>query len=76
MCDDDCPDCGLRHIAPLDAEDLTIIVAQAGRDAWCVLFSPVSAEHQPDYQEHSRFPTEAEAQAQLIALFADEAAHE
>ena len=36
MCDDDCPDCGARHLSPYDSDDLTEIVVPSGgsRSAW------------------------------------------
>ena len=48
--DDDCPDCGARHMSPYESDDLTEVVEQ--RDGkFVALRSPESAEHVPDYQE-------------------------
>ena len=55
MCDDDCPECGARHMSPYDSDDLTEISEIQG-NVLVLLVSPVSAEHQPDYREIARFP--------------------
>lgn len=60
-CDDDCEGCGARHMSPYDSEDLTIVVEQEGNE-FVVLESPDTAEHDPDYRELGRFPTEQKAQ--------------
>jgi hypothetical protein len=58
MCDDDCPNCGARHAAPIESEDLTrVIVPDAS--AFVVLRSPDSAEDRPDYEEIGRFASNA-----------------
>ncbi len=62
-CDDDCPNCGARHMSPIDSDDLTVIVHQKADGRFVVLRSPPTAEHSPDYAEVAVFPTEAEAQA-------------
>lgn len=66
MCDDDCPRCGARHMSPSDSEDLTEIVESRG-GAFVVLWSPETAEHDPDYRELGVFSTEAKARAFLEA---------
>lgn len=64
MCDDDCPHCGARHMSPSDSDDLTEIIEP--RDgAFVVLWSPETAEHDPDYRELGTFRTETEAEAFL-----------
>lgn len=46
MCDDDCPDCGARHMSPYDTDDLTLVVERDG-SAFIVLRSPESAGYFP-----------------------------
>lgn len=65
-CDDDCPHCGARHMAPCDSQDLTTLVEHDGRE-YVVRWSPETAEHDPDYRELGRFATRAEALGFLTA---------
>jgi hypothetical protein len=60
-CDDDCPNCGARHMSPDDSDDLTHVIEKQG-DAFVVLRSPDAAEHSPDYFELASFRTYAEAE--------------
>jgi hypothetical protein len=60
VCDDDCPHCGARHMAPFDAEELTTLIEAAGQE-FVVLWSPETAEHDPDYRELGRFPSRRKA---------------
>lgn len=64
MCDDDCPDCGARHMSPRDGDDLTEVIERDGNE-FVVLWSPETAEHDADYRELGRFPTRADAEAFL-----------
>ena len=64
MCDDDCPHCGARHMSPHESDDLTEIIERDGGE-FVVLWSPETAEHEPDYCELGRFSTRAEAEAFL-----------
>jgi hypothetical protein len=49
-CDDDCPDCGARHMSPYESDDLTEVIEE--RDGkFIAVLSPESAEHGPDYRE-------------------------
>jgi hypothetical protein len=64
MCDDDCPDCGARHMSPYESDDLTEVIESDGTE-FVVLWSPETAEHSADYRELGRFPTRAEAKAFL-----------
>jgi LmbE family N-acetylglucosaminyl deacetylase len=64
MCDDDCPDCGARHMEPYDADELTEIISEE-HGQFVVLWSPETAEHDADYRELGRFATRAEAEAFL-----------
>jgi hypothetical protein len=66
MCDDDCPHCGARHMTPYESDDLTEIIQWRG-DKFVVLWSPETAEHDPDYRELGRFTTRAEAKAFLAS---------
>jgi len=65
-CDDQCPHCGARDMSPVESDDLTIIVRDQGAD-FIVLWSPETAEHNPDYCEVGRFPTRALAYEFIIA---------
>lgn len=52
-CDDDCPECGERHLSPRKSDDLSVTVDQEHRDSgivWCVLKSSDEAEDDPDYR--------------------------
>ena len=62
MCDDDCPDCGARHMSRYESDNLTTIIERENGE-FVVLRSPETAEHEPDYCELERFPTRAEAEA-------------
>jgi len=66
MCDDDCPHCGARHMSPYESDDLTEIIERNGGE-FVVLWSPETAEHDPDYRELGRFSTRAEAEAFLAS---------
>lgn len=63
-CDDDCPACHTRHIAPTDCDDLTIIIV-AELDRFVVLRSSDEAEHEPDYRPLASFSTRDQAEAYL-----------
>jgi hypothetical protein len=54
-------------MSPSKSEDLTEFVLQEG-DQFIALRSPDTAEHNPDYEELGRFPTQTEAE-QFIAEF-------
>jgi len=64
MCDDDCPLCGARHMSPYDANDLTEVIEQDGKE-FVVLRSPKGAGHCPNYREVGRFATRKMAKAFL-----------
>ena len=61
MCDDDCPECGARHMTPYDSDDLTTIIEQDDGE-FVVLWSPETAEQDADYRELGRFPTRSDAE--------------
>jgi hypothetical protein len=67
MCEDDCPDCGARHMTAYDADDLTITIEKDGGE-FVVLRSPKSASHSPSYRELARFETLKKAEAFLTRL--------
>ena len=67
LCEDDCPHCGARHMAPHDAEELTTLIEQEGSE-FVVLWSPETAEHDPEYRQLGRFPSREKA---LEFLYAD-----
>jgi DNA-directed RNA polymerase subunit RPC12/RpoP len=65
MCDDDCPNCGARHMSPYDADNLTFVVERDGAE-FVVLHSPGSAEHCPSYGEIARFKSRKKAEAFMV----------
>jgi hypothetical protein len=65
-CEDDCPECGARHMTPYDSNDLTTVVEKSDGE-FVVLWSPETAEHDADYRELGRFPTLAQAE-RFLAL--------
>jgi predicted nucleic acid-binding Zn-ribbon protein len=64
MCDDDCPDCGARHMTPYDSADLSEFIEARGSE-FVVLRSSDVAEHDPDYVEVAKFPTREQAETHL-----------
>ena len=66
MCDDDCPHCGARHMSPFKSNDLTEIIERDG-DKFVVLWSPETAEHEPDYRELGTFTSRKTAEAFLAS---------
>ena len=48
-------------MSPFKSEDLTELVIPEGKE-FIVLRSPETAEHDPDYEEIGRFPTQAKAE--------------
>jgi len=48
-------------MSPYKSDDLTELVVPAGKE-FIVLRSPYSAEHDPEYEEIGRFPTQAKAE--------------
>ena len=65
MCDDDCRQCGARHMSPYDSDDLTLVIKERGSE-FIVLRSPETAEHLPDYDEVATFPSREEASAYVV----------
>jgi hypothetical protein len=49
-------------MSPDDSEDLTSVIEPKG-DKFVVLWSPETAEHDPDYCELGLFPTRKQAEA-------------
>jgi hypothetical protein len=64
MCDDDCPRCGARHSSPYKSDDLTTTIEKDG-DTFVVIWSPETAEHNPDYRELATFRTRQQAEAYI-----------
>ena len=64
MCDDDCPNCGARHMEPHDSLDLTTVVKRRG-DQFAVLRSPDSAEDKPNYLVVVELPSRSAVEAFL-----------
>jgi hypothetical protein len=60
MCDDTCPHCGARDMTPHESEELTTLIEEEGKE-FVVLWSPETAEHEPDYRELGRFPSREKA---------------
>jgi hypothetical protein len=60
MCDDECPHCGARDMTPYESEELTTLIEEE-RGEFVVLWSPETAEHDPDYRELGRFLTREKA---------------
>jgi hypothetical protein len=60
MCDDECPHCGARHATTYESEELTTVIEHVGKE-FVVLWSPETAEHDPDYRELGRFPSREKA---------------
>ena len=54
------PECGARHMTPFDSDDLTTVIKPSGRE-FVVLWSPETAEHDPNYRELGTFRTRAKA---------------
>lgn len=52
------------HMSPHDSDDLTEII-ELRNGAFVVLWSPETAEHDPDYRELWTFPTREQAEAYL-----------
>lgn len=65
-CDDECPHCGARDMSPVKYKDLTELVISEGSE-FVAMRSPDSAEHDPDYEEIGRFPTQAKAEEFLAS---------
>ena len=64
MCDDDCAQCGARHMSPYDSDDLTEIIE--GREGQFLVYrSPACAEHYPNYEGVAKFPTLKQAETYL-----------
>jgi hypothetical protein len=64
MCDDKCPACGARDMAPVESDDLTKIIEWRAH-TFVVLRSPCSAEHSPDYDEIAVFSSNEQANMYL-----------
>ncbi|MBZ0146425.1 MAG: hypothetical protein K8F62_02640, partial [Pseudorhodoplanes sp.] len=56
--------CGARHMTPFKSDDLTQVIEREDGE-FVVLWSPETAEDDPDYCELGRFPTRDKAVAFL-----------
>lgn len=63
-CDDDCPNCGARHVSPVDSQDLTRIIVQRG-SSFVVMRSAPAAEDEPHYLEVMSFAGRRDAETFL-----------
>jgi hypothetical protein len=48
------------RMTPSESEELTTVIEREGKE-FVVLWSPETAEHDPDYRELGRFPTREQA---------------
>ena len=58
MVDDQCPHRGARDMTP--CEELLTLIEEEGKE-YVVLWSPETAEHDPDYHELGRFHSREKA---------------
>ena len=54
------PTCGARDMTPYSSEELTTLIEEEGGQ-FVVLWSPETAEPDPDYRELGRFPSREKA---------------
>jgi hypothetical protein len=47
-------------MSPFQSEELTTLIEEEGKE-FIVLWSPETAEHEPDYHELGRFPSREQA---------------
>lgn len=60
------PHCGIRDMTPHNSEDMTTLIRKEGKE-FVVLWSPETADHDPDYRELGRFPSREKALEFLAA---------
>jgi hypothetical protein len=53
-------------MTPVESDDLTHVIERRGRE-FVVLWSPETAEHDPDYRELGAFPTRQKAESFLAS---------
>ena len=58
-------------MTPYKSDDLTTVIEQDGQ-AFVVLWSPETAEHEPDYCELDSFPTREQAEAYVTRGYCPE----
>jgi hypothetical protein len=63
-CEDDCPECGARHMSPHESDDLTEVIEKEGHE-FVVLRSLETAGYFADYHELGRFATRIKAETFL-----------
>ena len=54
-------------MTPCESEELTTIIEEEGKE-FVVLWSPETAEHDPDYRELGRFPSREKAEEFLASV--------
>jgi hypothetical protein len=57
-------------MTPYESEELTTLIEEEGKE-FVVLWSPETAEHDPDYCELGRFPSREKAEEFLASVEAD-----
>ena len=57
-------------MSPYDSEELTTLIEEDGKE-FVVFWSPETAEHDPDYCELGRFPSQEKAEEFLASVEAD-----
>ncbi|MBU1176675.1 MAG: hypothetical protein KKH72_14830 [Alphaproteobacteria bacterium] len=73
MCNDECPECGARHMSPVDSDDLTYLIEGKG-GVFSVLYSPENAEHYPKYIKMAEFTSEHAAELYVEVVLRPQAA--
>jgi hypothetical protein len=53
-------------MTPYESEELTTLIEEEGKE-FVVLWSPETAEHEPDYRELGRFPSREKAEEFLAS---------
>ena len=76
MSDDDCPDCGARHICVESSEDVSLVLDAAEGGQFEVLLSSKRAEDSPDYVVLVSTPSRAIANAVFEAAKKMQGLHE
>jgi hypothetical protein len=70
-CDDDCPECGARHMEPVDSVDLSHVIEE-WNGKFLIYGSPDSAEDSPDYELIAESATREAAEEFLDHYVADD----
>ncbi len=70
-CDDDCPECGARHMGPIDSIDLSHVIEE-WKGKFLIYRSLDSAEHSADYELIAESTTREAAEDFLRYCAADD----